>query len=126
MKGVGAMDVRPRRSGVRDLLPSRPIRLVFAQLSHRTGSTNAGTNLWRLRTLTITIPKHALSISNGHPSFNLIVKTDGTATSYTVSPGQVQVANPIFEGRTVRVYQGSSTTPLRSFTMRKKSSVIVE
>ena len=100
--------------------------LTPAQLSLWTGSSNAGTNLWRLRTLNITIPKHALSISNGHPSLNLIVKTDGTATSYTVAPGQVQVANPIFEGRTVLVYQGTSTTPLRNFTMRKKSSVIVE
>jgi hypothetical protein len=79
-----------------------------------------------LRTLNITIPKHTLTISNGHPSLNLIVKTDGTATSYTVAPGQVQVCNPIFDGRTVLVYQGSSTTPLRNFTMRKKSAVIVE
>ena len=100
--------------------------LTPTQLSLWTGSTNAGTNLWRLRTLNITIPKHALSISNGHPSLNLIVKTDGAAMSYTVAPGQVQVANPIFEGRTVFVYQGTSTTPLRNFTMRKKSSVIVE
>ena len=100
--------------------------LTVAQLAAWSGSTSAGTNLWRLRTLNLTIPKHTLSISNGHPTLNLLVKTDGTATSYTDPPGQVQVCNPIFDGRSVLVYQGTSTTPIRNFIMRKKTAVIVE
>jgi type II secretory pathway pseudopilin PulG len=108
-------------------LPSLWTTLLTAtQQSAWNGTTSGGTNLWRLRTYNITIPKHILSISNGHPSLNLTVTTDGGASSYTVVPGQVQLTNPIIDGRTVLVYQGSSTTPLRNFAMRKKSSVIVE
>jgi type II secretory pathway pseudopilin PulG len=99
--------------------------LNAAQATAWTGDSG-GSNLWRLRVITFTVPKHSIHISNGHPTDTLYVTTDGGGSVYTVAPGAT--ADPTaFSGRTVRVYQGSLTNPVsRTFVIRKASDVIVE
>lgn len=100
--------------------------LTAAQQADWVGTPSAGSTLWRLRTLNLTVPKHLVSISNGHPTLSLTVTTDGGATAYTATSGQVVTTNPVIDGRNVVVTQGGTATPLRVFAIRKKSSVIVE
>lgn len=101
-------------------------RLSAEQLAAWNGSSSEGSNLWRLRVLTFTVSKLSLHMSNGHPTDSLIVTADAGGTTYTVPPGGTST-QLVFAGRTVRVFQGSTTNPAaRTFVLRKASDVIIE
>lgn len=101
-------------------------RLTADQVAAWNGTSSAGSNLWRLRVLTFTVSKLPLHMSNGHPTDSLIVTTDAGGTTYTIAPG-ASATQSVFAGRTVRVFQGSTSNPAaRTFILRKASDVIIE